>query len=142
MLGSLSEMPRFTHIRLLAFTPLGAKVSPLLLSERFYLSSRVLIASLGVTSTKVTWECAGLFFCFAFMLPVQGFEGAALQFLTYPRGWCRNTRRKTFLQHWNDQLTQKLVGVSSIRLSFTDVSTLYLRDRVCLQTSFFSRSLF
>lgn len=54
MLRSFSEMPCFTHIHLLAFTPLGAKVSPLLLSEHFYLTSRVLIALRRVTSMKVT----------------------------------------------------------------------------------------
>lgn len=85
MLRSFSEMPCFTRIHLLAFTPLGAKVSPLLLSEHFYLTSRVLIALRRVTSMKVTWEFAGLGFCLAFMFPVQGFEETALHFLSY--GW-------------------------------------------------------
>lgn len=75
VLGCFSETPCFTHIQLHTFAPLGAKVSPLLFTERFYLTSRVLIALLRVTSTKVTWECAGFFFC----SPAWGFEETAFQ---------------------------------------------------------------
>lgn len=72
--GCFSETPCFTHIQLHTFAPLGAKVFPLLFTKCFYLTSRVLIALLRVTSTKVTWECAGFFLCSALVFPVQGFE--------------------------------------------------------------------
>lgn len=63
----------------------GSQGFPTVLSEHFYLTSRVLIALRRVTSMKVTWEFAGLGFCLAFMFPVQGFEETALHFLSY--GW-------------------------------------------------------
>lgn len=61
--------PTFSYTH---FAPLGAKVSPLLFTEHFYLTSRVLIALLRVTSTKVTWECAGFFLLLCPHVPSSG----------------------------------------------------------------------
>lgn len=72
MLGCFSETPCFTHIQLHTFTPLGAGVSPLLFTVRFYLTSQVLIASLWVTSTKVAWVCAGFFLLLCPRVPASG----------------------------------------------------------------------
>lgn len=92
-LGCFSEMPCFTHIQLHTFTPLGAKVSRLLFTEHFYLTSRVLIALLR--STKVTWECAGFFLLLCPHVPSSGILGNGFPVkspnsLSYPHGWSTN----------------------------------------------------
>lgn len=56
MLGCFSEMPCFIHIPSHTFTPLGASVTPLLLTECLPFASRVLIVSLRVTSAS----CLGM----------------------------------------------------------------------------------
>lgn len=58
---------------------------------RFYLTSRVLIASLGVASTELARECAAFLVPSALVFPPRGVEGTAAwrgaSLSEKPRGW-------------------------------------------------------
>lgn len=83
--------PTFSHTHSHLWEP---KASLLLFTERFYLTSRVLIALLRVISTEVTCECASFFILLCPHVPSTGIwrnsRQVKSQILCYPPGWCKN----------------------------------------------------